>query len=209
MNKRAFRLALYILYLTGAVGYCVAALRPIMYTLTPLVLFGTGFLVLLSLLDRKHLSLLWWCLLLYVVAFTLEAIGVKYGFIFGHYTYGKTLGVKLFDVPLVIGFNWVLVTLGGISMTRRLSPNKILLSLGAGILVMVFDFILEPVAMRLDFWSWANNEIPVQNYVAWFGIVLVSAYLFHHFKLSLRNRWPKHLFLAQALFFILLNVFKR
>jgi putative membrane protein len=51
----------------------------------------------------------------------LEVVGVKTGLIFGEYKYGSTLGIKLFEVPLIIGFNWVFVILGSISISRLIT----------------------------------------------------------------------------------------
>ena len=44
-------------------------------------------------------------LLAFVVGMAVEIAGVATGAIFGEYSYGATLGTKLFAVPLVIGVN--------------------------------------------------------------------------------------------------------
>ncbi|MDC3241268.1 carotenoid biosynthesis protein [Flavobacteriaceae bacterium] len=38
-----------------------------------------------------------------------EILGVQYGFIFGEYSYGKALGIKFMNVPLMIGINWCIL----------------------------------------------------------------------------------------------------
>jgi hypothetical protein len=42
----------------------------------------------------------------------------------------------------------------------------------------MFDWIMEPVAIRLDYWTWAGGDIPMQNYFAWFVIATVSAFAY-------------------------------
>ncbi|MBK7868300.1 MAG: carotenoid biosynthesis protein [Ignavibacteriales bacterium] len=46
-----------------------------------------------------------WAVSTFVVTFTLEAVGVATGVIFGKYTYGPTLGPGLFNVPILLGIN--------------------------------------------------------------------------------------------------------
>jgi putative membrane protein len=42
-----------------------------------------------------------------------------------------------------------------------------------GTLAVVFDLVLEPVAIALNYWQWAAVSVPFQNYVAWFVIAAV------------------------------------
>jgi putative membrane protein len=47
-----------------------------------------------------------------------------------------------------------------------------------GLLVAGFDAVMEPVAIRLGYWTWASVGVPLQNHAAWFviGGGLAAAY---------------------------------
>ena len=139
-----------------------------------------------------------------LVTFLLEAIGVKTGLIFGNYSYGNVLGPKLLSVPLLIGVNWALIILGATIIAASITKNKIILPSLAGFLAVTFDFVLEPVALGLNYWSWEGGNIPIQNYLAWFVIGTLSAILFLLMKVKINDDVPKYYFLLQFLFFIAL-----
>jgi len=46
-------------------------------------------------------------ILFYLFFFFIEVLGVKTGKIFGSYFYGKSLGFKIFETPVIIGLNWI------------------------------------------------------------------------------------------------------
>jgi putative membrane protein len=138
------------------------------------------------------------------LTFLLEAVGVKTGIIFGSYSYGNVLGPKLLEVPLLIGINWALIILGTTIISSKLTKNKILLPSFAGLLALAFDFILEPVATELNYWSWEEGNIPVQNYIAWFVIGTFSAVLFILLKVRINDEVPGYYFIMQFLFFLAL-----
>jgi putative membrane protein len=55
--------------------------------------------------------------------------------------------------------------------------GNLIVSILAGILATVFDWIMEPVAIHLDYWQWTGGDIPFQNYAAWFLIATMAAFL--------------------------------
>ncbi|HEX9252724.1 MAG TPA: carotenoid biosynthesis protein, partial [Ignavibacteriaceae bacterium] len=112
---------LYIIFFVGIIGHLYDPLQNLMLLLTPATLLLTGVVVLLYSYKTSKNKFLLWVVLTYVITFLLEVKGVKTGLIFGEYKYGSTLGIKLFDVPLIIGFNWVFVILGSISISRLIT----------------------------------------------------------------------------------------
>jgi putative membrane protein len=164
-------------------------------------------MALLPVLLEGNKGLILWGLILFVSTFFLEALGTATGKIFGPYTYGRTLGLKLLDVPLVIAFNWFLVILGSLSLAQLLLRRKLLPAILTAALAVGFDFLLEPTAIRLDYWTWHTPDIPLQNYVAWSLIALVAALFFVYFKLSVKTRLPVVYFLIQLVFFAALRIF--
>jgi putative membrane protein len=176
-----------------------------MMTLTPFVLLVFGLAVLLRTTGCDH-KLLLWCLVAYIFTFTMEAIGVSSGVIFGEYYYGTTLGTKLFRVPLVIGFNWVIVVLGAIAIAKKISPKNISSALLAALFTVGFDIPLEIVAVNLNYWQWTPGFVPIQNYIAWFVVAFVVALSFGYLKLETKGKVIIHYFFIQLIFFILIDV---
>jgi putative membrane protein len=130
--------------------------------------------------------------------------------IFGHYEYGPTLGRHILDVPPVIGLNWVLVMLGAILLAGRVTRRAFPRALLAGALAVIFDIVMEPVAIHLDYWTWDNVAVPLQNYVAWgvIGLVISLSYSWARVDASeRRGSLLEHFLLVQVLFFALLVLF--
>jgi len=199
---------LYLIFTVGIIGHLVDQLIPIMLYLTPFTLLLTGSVVLYKSYKSSNKLFLYWIIITYLITFSLEVIGVKTGLIFGEYLYGETLGLKLFDVPLIIGFNWVFVILGAISIARIISKNNLVVSLIAALIAVIFDFILEPVAIKLDYWQWSENIIPLQNYAAWFLIAFFSSFLYEQFKIETDSKISIHYLIIQFIFFLFINLFQ-
>jgi uncharacterized membrane protein len=108
-----------------------------------------------------------------VVGFAVEALGVKTGVIFGEYHYTDRMGPRLFDVPLVIGLNWaILVHAIHGWVGKRLRSRTLMAAVGATAMT-AFDWVMEPVAIRLRFWVWQADTVPLRNYLAWWGLSFV------------------------------------
>jgi putative membrane protein len=200
---------LYIIFFVGIVGHLYDPLRNLMLLLTPATLFLTGLIVLFYSYKSSTNNLLLWASFTYIITFILEVVGVKTGLIFGEYNYGSTLGIKLFDVPLIIGFNWVFVILGSISISRLLTGNIFLSSIISALIAFIFDLILEPIAIKLNYWSWSEGIIPLQNYLAWFVIAFISAFCFNYLNVKVNSKISLHSILVQFIFFVTLLIFYR
>ena len=96
-----------------------------MISITPYVLIMMGIYVLLISNVRSDNNFILWFFFSYISTLLLEIIGVKTGLIFGEYIYGNTLGFKVAEVPLIIGFNWLFVILGGIGIGKKISEMVI------------------------------------------------------------------------------------
>jgi putative membrane protein len=58
-----------------------------------------------------------------ILAFIVEALGVKTGNIFGQYSYGNNLGPAVAGTPLLISVNWLMLIYCSIIITDRISSN--------------------------------------------------------------------------------------
>ena len=203
-----------------AVGVAGHSLRPEwMILLTPPVLWFWGILVAAravageapvgdgSKFRGKRVRLIAWIILTYAATFALEAVGTATGLVFGPYTYGDVLGLMLFSVPLVIGFNWVLVVLGGLSITERFST--LVAALTTGMITTVFDFLMEPLAVHLGYWEWHWDGIPPQNYLAWFVTSFLAALAYRSLGIQMKTRLPAFYLGVQTLFFLALRLLLR
>ncbi len=141
-----------------------------------------------------------------LAGFIVEALGVNTGLIFGEYSYGGTLGVKIFETPLMIGVNWVLLTYLAIYSLSDIINNVWLLSIFSGLILVFLDFLIEPVAIAYDFWTWAAQTIPTQNYIAWYFCSVCFCFLIKKNKQDSQNKIAPVLFIIQFLFFGILNL---
>ena len=197
---------LILVYIVGLIGHFFSSYKSSMLLLTPYILLLTGMIVLINTYYHSHGKLLIWSVSTYSITFFLEVLGVKTGLIFGNYEYGSTLGLKLFEVPLIIGFNWVLVILGSICAANLITEKRTLKIFYAAFFATLFDFVLEPIAIELDYWKWLNDIIPIQNYIAWFIIASLSAFLFFFLRIKVNNKLPLYYLIIQFIFLSVLNL---
>jgi putative membrane protein len=160
-------------------------------------------------------SFVFYLAIVYSFGYLLELAGITTGKIFGQYFYGKNLGIKLADVPLIIGINWVMLSYCSMSIVGILSDRFNMLkhqfiAPTIGAVLMVFsDFWIEQLCQRLDFWYWKNSTVPIQNYTAWFLFSFAFNFLFVRLQLHSNNKVAALLYMLQLLFFVGLNVFLR
>lgn len=204
-DPRILLAVIIILHLVGVIGLNLDGTRDMINLLTPVNLSITSILLLAnhkSWGSRVTISFA----VVALVGYFSEVIGVATGLLFGSYGYGEVLGMKLFEVPLTLGLLWLLMIYGSRDLAHRISSNYWLTSLLGASLMTVFDFIMEPVAVELGYWSWENGVIPFQNYAAWFFISF-GLHLFVNYMLRFeRNLLGIGTFLTQLLFFISLRV---
>lgn len=205
------------LYAVGVVGHLVDQALPLVLFLTPGFLLLLGGMVLAPAFAVHGWRFARWVVAAYLFTFLVEAAGVSTGVIFGEYAYGPTLGWAWLGAPLIIGFNWVVTVNGAVAIARRVVPlekgvgRKAGILLIAGLLATAFDFAMEPVAMRLDYWQWADGVVPLRNYAAWF-VTAVLAAAFHpalsgsERELGSHGRLAALLLVAQTLFFLILQL---
>jgi len=74
------------------------------------------------------------------------------------------------------------------------------------IVLVIFDYFMEPVAIKHDFWSWQDGNIPYQNYVGWFATSFLICFLFQFTVWPKRNRVAGVVFLIQFAFFLVQNI---
>jgi putative membrane protein len=199
-------LFLVIFYTVGTVGILLPDYRNTMLTLSPMnLLISFGAL----LLSRKNnfLPFLLMLVLCFIVGITVELIGTKTGLLFGDYAYGQNLGLKFMGVPWIIGVNWGILIVCTASVAHRIKTGLLAKAIFAAMLMTALDFVIEPVAIESDFWSWKNGIIPIFNYICWFAIALPLQWINFKVKAVESNKVANALLLIMTLFFLILNIF--
>lgn len=197
-----------IFYIVGTLGFLIPYTKDVFIAITPFALLLNVYL--LALYHKKYSArdvVIFG--LIFVFGFLVEVIGVNTGLIFGNYQYGSGLGLKLFETPLLIGINWLFLTYASVSVLTSFKLNKLLIVVLAPLAMLVYDFVLEQVAPKMDMWSWFDTSVPVSNFIAWYGIALVFAGLLTLFKINTENPLSKILLLCQFVFlFFLMLILK-
>lgn len=144
-------------------------------------------------------------------SFVAEYIGVKTGIIFGPYIYGNILQPQINEVPVAIGFAWILVLLNSkavlnTNFKKFANLNIVVKSVLIGLYMTIFDVFMEPASIKLDYWHWFTVSPPLQNYIAWF----VFGFLFSLIGYLLKvmdfkdSKFSVHSYFAQIIYFILI-----
>jgi uncharacterized membrane protein len=204
-------LVLYIMMLAGGLWHALGWFSSLMNWLAGPLLIGLSFLVIMDVRVPSLKGYWSWACSLLVVSFFVEWLGVVSGFPFGAYRYTPVLQPQISGVPVAIGFAWLNILLGSANILRSF-PARLpvwLQILSTALLMTLFDMIMEPAAVKLNYWQWQDGIIPLQNYLAWF--FLGSFFAFSRFWFS-RNSAPdsplaRHSYVSQLLYFGLVLLF--
>lgn len=207
-NKSSnYKIAAGILILTHLVGVIGFTTRwqELFLTITPFHLLLV-FALLVIFQENKSMAFYRFMGIVFVSSYLVELVGVQTGIIFGNYSYGTALGFKVGDTPLLIGLLWFMLIQSIGVMLSGWKMNDYLKSLIGGIFMVGIDLLIEPVAMKLGFWSWEGNLIPLQNYLAWFIISFLFFMLFNKQAFKKKNKLAPYVYWLQAAFFAVINL---
>jgi putative membrane protein len=205
MSQRWIRIILFILYLVGAFGMLIPETRNWFLKLSALNLL-LSFIALILSRKENTFRFIGFLAIAFMIGFGAELIGVHTAYLFGSYQYGANLGMKWAGVPIIIGLNWGILTVTSSAVIQRFGLNSFLSALLSAILMVLFDYILEPVAIKLDYWHWTDGQIPLYNFICWFGVSFILQWVYRMMKLSEVNKVAESLFLMMFIFFTLLTI---
>jgi putative membrane protein len=194
-------------YIIGLIGISIPFSREIFIKLTPYALIFNFLLLLIYQKGKSKDRDLIAFILVYLLGYTVEIAGVETGIIFGEYHYGSGLGLKLFDVPLMIGLNWLLLVYISYSIFSFIKI-KILRVFAASSAMVFYDFFVEQVADFMDMWYWEKASVPIENYFAWFVISFVLLSIFAAFNVNTKNKLALPIYTIQLVFFALIFIAK-
>ena len=194
---------IWLFHLCGMVGISYGN-KEFFLAFTPINLFISFVLLFVNQkqLESKELKS---AFLIFFIGMMSEILGVNYGLIFGDYVYLDNLGVKILGVPVLIGVNWIILTYITGSLSSFIFKNKYVSILMGAILMIALDLLIEPVAPLLGFWIFDLPEVPLQNYIGWFVIGIITQVIFQLKIVEKEFTFSTHLLIVNAIFFAFLN----
>ena len=111
------------------------------------------------------------------LGFIIELIGTNTGFPFGAYSYGAALGPGIMGTPFMIGILWWVLIRSFYDLTGVRFQSVWIRSILTGLAMTTMDVLIEPVAIELTYWQWDAVAVPIENYLAWFGLSTLFARL--------------------------------
>ena len=203
---------LYLLLGAGGLWHMLNVFQEVMPLLASPIMFGLGIWLFWECWQiypqRKKLKLVLWSVGIIVGSFGIEWLGVRTGQIFGSYVYGQTLRPSIDNVPISIGCAWLVMLIASMAVAQTIAPKSIVrssfkLACFVALLMVCFDLLLEPAAVKLNYWTWADEHIPLQNYLAWFGLSFIFTTIGLRINLfcQLLPRIAFHSYFAQLVYF--------
>ena len=118
----------------------------------------------------------------FLFALIIEHIGVITSWPFGEYSYSPDLGFRIFSVPFVVPFAWIMMAHPVLVASRRVAGHWVLLY--GGFAMAAWDLFLDPLMVISGRWTWVVNgahvpfqpEIPLSNTFGWLlsGMALIG-----------------------------------
>jgi putative membrane protein len=205
-NPKKVKLFFIVFYSVGIVGMLLPSLKELFKALIPFALLISILTVAVFHSGKWDLKTVMVFLFIFLSGFFIEVAGVTTGLIFGNYTYGNTLGLQIFDTPLIIGMNWLLLSYVSHTALSNYKTNVFVKVITAAFLMVIYDLVLEQVAPALDMWQWENSGVPLQNYFSWFIISIVFQSLLNVTGINTSNRFAAFIFIVQFLFFLAITI---
>lgn len=137
-------------------------------------LYLGGILVFLKSAKNDRLRLL----LIGLLGFIAEVIGVQTGLLFGPYEYTSVLAPSLFGTPVVMSCAWLILLTYVRQVLRIFQFAFMVEALFIGLGMVLLDLLIDPLASRtFGFWRWREvgsyYGVPFHNFIGWFAVTLV------------------------------------
>ncbi|MBK9527446.1 MAG: isopentenyl-diphosphate Delta-isomerase [Acidobacteria bacterium] len=153
-----------------------------------------------------------------VLALVIETSAIITGFPYGHFGYSGLLGFRLFGLtPWTVFLAWTPLVLAAYAIARRLFEAKplavsyqlvasILRIVLTAVLLVVFDLVLDPGAVKIGFWRYEGGGVfygvPVSNFVGWLFSGAIAGVVLETFTLIKKPLLPAPAQMISSTFFI-------
>lgn len=198
------KIVIVALHLVGIIGLSLPEFQDLFLKLTPVQLLTTLVLILVFHKGWNDAFPIF-AAAAFWIGFGSEIIGIHTGYLYGDYVYGPTLGTKLWDVPIIIGVNWFILSYLTGSLFHKI-PNDYYAAFLAASAMTALDYIIEPVAVALDFWAWKLDIVPATNYLGWMGVSFLIQLIYRKANFEKSNPIGVFLLMALIIFFAVLNL---
>lgn len=142
-----------------------------------------------------------------VYALSIETFALITGFPYGHFGYSEHLGYKLFGyVPWTVAFAWTPLMLCAYAAARSLFASRVKRIICSTFLLVVFDLIIDPGAVKLGFWQYPSGVyygVPVSNYLGWIVSGAIGSAIMEAAVSYFRPLLPPPVQLGSSAFFIM------
>ena len=196
-----------IFFSVGLVGMLLPDTKSFFLQLTPLALLLSFVVLALSDESKQRGKLIAYLLFIYITSYAIEVAGVHTGLLFGAYSYGDNLGVKLWETPLIIGANWFFLVYTTAAIFEKINMTSAMKILLASLAMLLYDIVMEQVAPIMDMWSWKEVAVPLQNYATWFAIAIAFHIGLKLLKIKIKNGLALAVLLYQFILFVVLYLF--
>ncbi|MFC2137718.1 carotenoid biosynthesis protein [Bacteroidota bacterium] len=206
LNINAVRKFLLVFYIVAVIGFLFPLTYPYFKILTPLALL-INVLLLFNFHENWNIKFVIISIIILLTSYFAEVIGVNTGIIFGNYTYGKMLGPKLFNTPLITALSWLMLIYCTYIIINLLNIHTIYKIVVGALILVLFDIVMEPAAINFGMWAWEGNQVPILNSISWFILSLLLLSLLKVFKTNIKNEIGKFIIAYQFAFFVILLLY--
>jgi len=209
LRKHLFLLSISILIIIYTVGITLIITTDAnskIVELTPFTILLTTFLLLLN-QNQWTINIIYSLVAVFLLGLLIEIIGVNTGFPFGEYSYSEILGIHIFQTPILIGINWLMLVYAAVLTLHTYMLNVWKKAVLAGLILVSLDVFIEPVAIGWGMWTWKTSSVPIQNYVTW-GLAAIIFSLILSWKLEKTdsNKMAPVVLMLQFIFFVILGL---
>ena len=197
---------LLVLHIVGLVGIVLSPYSALFIASTPLHLLICGGILFWFEEDRswKFFAFL---LLLGLLGFGAETVGVHGQWLFGSYSYGQVFGPRIAGVPPLIGLLWATLIYALLSILSLMPLGYLQRALVVALALVGLDALLEPAAIKLGFWAWDGGVVNPQNYRGWVLCGFLFSLLGQKIFCPSHNPIAVPLLAMQTIFFVCISLF--
>ena len=118
-------------------------------------------------------------------AFIVEEIGVATSWPFGDHSFDASLGIKVYDVPLVIAFAWLMLAHPILVVARRVTQHWAFIY--GGVIMMAWHLFIDPqlASTHRVIWIFTDShvpferQLPISNPAGWLFVGMVFIATLH------------------------------
>lgn len=144
-----------------------------------------------------------------IYALTIESIGLLTGFPYGQFFYYDLLGSRVFGItPWTVFLAWTPLILASLAVANRLIESRVWRIVVMAILLTLIDLVLDPGAVYLKFWEFAEKgiyyNVPWTNFAGWLFSGTIGAIICEILLTFAKPKSPAPVQLTISCFYILL-----